>query len=103
MRVWKEEVFGPVLPVVPFDTDDEAISLANDTQYGLGAYIYDNTKERTLRICSALKTGNISVNNTYYIIPQDPFGGYKYSGLGREHGKHGFRELCNVKVIALKK
>jgi len=103
MAVWKEEVFGPVLPIVPFDSEDEVIALANDSEYGLGGYIYTQNQERALRVSQYLKTGNISVNAANYVIPQDPFGGYKNSGLGREHGKHGLRELCSLKLIALKK
>lgn len=103
MRVWKEEVFGLVLPVVQFDSEEEAIRLGNDTQYGLGAYVYTNNKERALRVSKALQTGNVSVNGANYVIAQDPFGGYKNSGLGREHGRYGLRELCSVKLIALKK
>lgn len=103
MVVWKEEVFGPVLPIIPFDSEDEAIALANDSQYGLGGYVYTCDKERALRVSQRLQTGNISVNAANYVIPQDPFGGYKNSGLGREHGKQGLRELCSAKLIALKK
>lgn len=103
MRVWKEEVFGPVLPIVPFETEQQAITLANDSQYGLGGYIYTQNKERALRVASKMQTGNISINNALYVIPQDPFGGYKNSGLGREHGKQGLRELCSGKLIAYKK
>ncbi|GMU19165.1 MAG: aldehyde dehydrogenase [Candidatus Babeliales bacterium] len=103
MRVWKDEVFAPILPIVPFTIDDQAIALANDTQYGLGAYVYSKSKDRALRIANALKTGDVSINTAYYGTAHDPFGGYKNSGLGREHGKHGFRELCNAKVIAIKK
>lgn len=103
MRVWTEEVFGPVLPIVAFDTDEQAITLANDTQYGLGGYIYTKNKDRALEVSYQMKTGNISINAANYIIPQDPFGGYKNSGLGREHGKQGLRELCTVKVVAIKK
>jgi acyl-CoA reductase-like NAD-dependent aldehyde dehydrogenase len=103
MRVWKEEVFGPVLPIVSFESDEEAIALANDTTYGLGAYIYTKNKERALKFSTLIKTGNISINAASYVIPQDPFGGYKSSGLGREHGKEGLKELCSVKVVALKK
>lgn len=102
MRVWKEEVFGPVLPVICFDTIEEAISLANDTPYGLGGYVYTHDKERALYISRQLKTGNITVNGADYVIAQDPFGGCKNSGMGREHGKHGLRELCIVKLVALK-
>ena len=103
MVVWKEEVFGPVLPIIPFDFEDEAIALANDCQYGLGGYVYTQNKERALRVSLQLQTGNISVNAANYVIPQDPFGGYKNSGLGREHGKQGLRELCSAKLVALKK
>lgn len=103
MRVWNEEVFGPVLPIVPFDSEDEAISLANDTQYGLGGYIYTKNIARALNVSRLLQTGNISINDANYGIPQDVFGGYKNSGLGREHGKEGLRELCSKKIIAFKK
>lgn len=103
MEVWKEEVFGPVLPIVPFSRTEQAIALANDTQFGLGGYVYTRDNEQAMRVCSQLKTGNISVNNVSYVIAQDPFGGYKNSGLGREHGKEGFRELCNSKLVAMNK
>ncbi len=103
MRIWKEEVFGPVLPIVPFDSEDEAVTLANDTPYGLGGYIYTNDREQALRVSSRLQTGNISINGAYYGKTQDPFGGYKNSGLGREHGKQGLRELCSSKLVAIKK
>lgn len=103
MKVWKEELFGPVLPIVPFTTENEAIALANDTIYGLGGYVYTQNSERALRVSRALQTGNISVNGASYVIPQDPFGGYKQSGIGREHGISGLRELTSLKVIAKKK
>lgn len=102
MAVWKEEVFGPVLPIVSFNSEDEAIALANDSPYGLGGYIYTSNKERALRISHHLQTGNISINTANYVIAEDPFGGYKDSGLGREHGKQGLRELCLVKLVASK-
>lgn len=104
MRVWKEEVFGLVLPIVSFQSDDEAIALANDTPYGLGAYVYTADHERALHISKCIQTGNVSINGAnYYGRAEDPFGGYKYSGLGREHGKQGLRELSRSKLIALKK
>lgn len=103
MRVWREEIFGPVLPVVTFETDEQAIALANDTLYGLGAYVYTADQQRALSVSRQLQTGNVSVNAASYTQPTDPFGGYKYSGLGREHGRQGLRELCTSKVIALKK
>ncbi len=102
MSVWTEEVFGPVLPIVSFNHEDEAVALANASPYGLGGYIYTQDKDRALRVSRQLQTGNVSVNAANYVIPEDPFGGYKASGLGREHGKHGLCELCSIKVVALK-
>jgi succinate-semialdehyde dehydrogenase/glutarate-semialdehyde dehydrogenase len=103
MRVWKEEVFGPVLPVRTFETEDEAIDLANDTDYGLGSYLYTEDKERADRVASKFEAGMVSVNGGNYVLPMNPFGGYKKSGLVREHGKFGFHELSYIKVIAKEK
>ncbi len=103
MRVWKEEVFGPVLPVMTFRTEEEAVELANDTVYGLGAYIYTQNRDIIERVSSAIQSGMVSVNGANYIMPFNPFGGYKDSGFGREHGKYGFHELTQVKIIAKNK
>lgn len=103
MRVWKEEVFGPVLPVMTFSTEEEAVRLANETDYGLGSYIYTADADRAARVSGAIEAGMVSVNGTNYILPQNPFGGYKNSGFGREHGKYGFHEVTQIKVISLKK
>lgn len=103
MKVWQEEVFGPVLPVMSFNTEEEAIALANDTKYGLGGYIYTTNQERAERVARALKTGMVGINNTNYTRPENPFGGYKASGIGREHGKWGFHDLTQVKVVARNK
>jgi len=100
MRVWTEEVFGPVLPIITFKTETEAIKLANETAYGLGSYLYAQDKDIVERVSSAIEAGMVSVNGTNYIMPFNPFGGYKVSGFGREHGKYGFHELTQVKVIA---
>jgi len=100
MRVWKEEVFGPVLPVMTFSTEKEAIKLGNDTVYGLGAYVFTKNKTKALRVASKLASGMVGVNNASYILPSNPFGGYKASGIGREHGKYGFYDLCQIKVIS---
>jgi len=100
MRVWNEEVFGPVLPIVTFKTEAEAIKLANETAYGLGSYLYAEDKGVIERVSSAIEAGMVSVNGTNYIMPFNPFGGYKASGFGREHGKYGFHELTQVKIIA---
>lgn len=101
MRVWKEEVFGPVFPVVTFQTEEEAIALANDTPYGLGAQVFSKNVDRAIRVANNINAGCIDINEGNHWQPCTPFGGYKGSGKGREHGKHGFQELCQIKVIAL--
>jgi len=103
MRVWNEEVFGPVLPIMPFKTFEQAIELANDTRYGLGGYIFTSNKNTFEKASRLLKTGGLCQNNLSYVQPQNPFGGTKMSGLGRNNGKHGFQELCNLKVITCEK
>lgn len=102
MRLWHEEVFGPVIPVMSYSSNEEAINLANDTQYGLGGYIFGNQKAAE-KIALKLKTGMVSINNVTYLEPNSPFGGYKHSGIGREHGKYGLHDLCQVKVVASEK
>src|SRR3989344_3537519 len=94
MAVWKEEVFGPVLSIMPFKTEEEAIRLANDSQYGLGATVFMEDKERAKRVASRLATGTVEINSASHWQACSPFGGYKQSGMGREHGIYGFRELC---------
>jgi len=103
MEVWREEVFGPVLPIVTFKTEEEAIQRANDTKYGLGGYAFTENKDRFARVASQIQTGMIQVNNAGYVQPPTPFGGCKVSGIGREHGKFGFHELSTMKVIAREK
>ncbi|MEK7063090.1 MAG: aldehyde dehydrogenase family protein [Patescibacteria group bacterium] len=100
MRVWQEETFGPVLPIVKFKTEEEAVQLANNTTYGLGAYVYTKNKERATRVAAQLQSGMVSVNSVSYVKPMNPFGGYKRSGLGREHGRWGFDEVTQKKVIS---
>ncbi len=100
MRVWKEETFGPVLPIITFRNEKEAIKLGNDTKYGLGAYVFTKDKEKALRVASKLASGMVGINNSLYFRPTNPFGGYKNSGIGREHGKYGFYDLCQIKVIS---
>ena len=100
MCVWTEEVFGPVLPIVKFETEQEAVELANQTTYGLGAYVYTKDMERAERVAKAIKSGMVSMNGTNYIMPSNPFGGYKNSGFGREHGKYGFHEVTQIKIVA---
>lgn len=103
MRVWQEEVFGPVLSVVSFETEQEALDLANDTKYGLGAYLFSDDKKQAERVALKIQSGMVSINSASYLQPCSPFGGYKESGLGREHGKYGFEELTQVKLVAMEK
>lgn len=103
MKVWQEEVFGPVLPVVTFETEEEAIELANDTTYGLGSYVFTKDKVRMERVARQIQAGMVSQNNLTYLKPSNPFGGYKASGLGREHGKYGFHDITQIKVVAKEK
>jgi len=101
MKVWSEEVFGPVIPIVTFKTESEAVTLANDTIYGLGAVIFSQDVERASRVARLIDAGSIEINLANHWVAETPFGGYKFSGMGREHGIIGFRELCQMKVIAL--
>ncbi len=103
MRVWKEEVFGPVIPVVKFKTEDEAVALANDTLYGLGSRIITKDKKRAQRVALLIQAGTVELNSASRWLMCNPFGGYKQSGMGREHGMLGFRQLCQVKVISASK
>jgi len=103
MRVWKEEVFGPVLPIISFKKEEQAIELANDTDYGLGAHVYSEDKKRALRVASKIKAGCIDINSANHWLECNPFGGYKESGMGREHGQIGWQNLCQIKVIAIGK
>ena len=103
MRVWKEEVFGPVLPIIKFKTEEEAIELANDTSYGLGSRIFSKDLERAKRVASKIDAGTVEINNASRWLHCNPFGGYKESGIGREHGTIGFRELCQIKVLSMPK
>lgn len=103
MRVWQEEVFGPVLPIVTFKTEDEAIQKANDTKYGLGAYIFTADNERFMRVAHQLESGMVSQNTLSYINTCNPFTGYKMSGGGREHAQFGFEDVTQIKVITREK
>ncbi|MBJ7338774.1 NAD-dependent succinate-semialdehyde dehydrogenase [Mycolicibacterium sp.] len=100
-RIFKEEVFGPVAPVIGFDTEEEGIAAANDTQYGLAAYIYTQGLDRALRVAEAIEAGMVGVNRGVISDPAAPFGGVKESGFGREGGSEGIEEYLDTKYIAL--
>lgn len=103
MRVYKEEVFGPVVPIIEFETIEEAIEIANDTEYGLGGYVYTTDRNKFDRVVKELKTGMIAWNNLYYLRPCNPFGGYKKSGFGKNNSEYALQELCNIKVVTYEK
>jgi succinate-semialdehyde dehydrogenase / glutarate-semialdehyde dehydrogenase len=100
MRVWQEEVFGPVLPVMTFRDEDQALRLANDTRYGLGAYVFTRDPERAARVARRIESGMVSLNGASYVQPYNPFCGWKQSGIGQEHGPYAFHDLCRMKIVA---
>ena len=99
MTIIREEIFGPVLAIMPFDTEEEAIALANDTPYGLAAYIQTGDMDRARRVAAQLRAGMIQVNGASR-ISGSPFGGYKQSGVGREGGMWGIEEFLEIKTIS---
>ncbi|HCX85482.1 MAG TPA: NAD-dependent succinate-semialdehyde dehydrogenase [Micrococcales bacterium] len=96
-EILREEIFGPVLAVVPFDTEDEAVRLANDTEYGLVSYVYTERLERGQRMIERLETGMMGLNVGVVSNAAAPFGGWKFSGLGREGGAEGIHEYLQTK------
>lgn len=99
MPVWSEEVFGPVLPVMAFSDEAEALALANDTPYGLSGYVYTADKDRALRVAKAIKAGQIATNGVHNYYPDVCFGGYKASGIGRTCGAEGLLAATQIKII----
>ena len=97
----KEEIFGPVAPVRGFDDEDEAIAAANDTEYGLVAYVYTSNIKRALRVVEKLETGMVGLNQGMVSNPAAPFGGIKQSGFGREGGPEGIEEYLETKYVAV--
>jgi len=102
-RILREEVFGPVAPIIGFDTEEEGIAAANNTAYGLAAYIYTESLDRALRVAEAIESGMVGVNRGVISDPAAPFGGVKESGFGREGGYEGIEEYLDTKYIALTK
>ncbi len=98
MEIARTEIFGPVLSVMPFETEDEAIKIANDTPYGLTNYIQTQDKEKVKRVARKLRSGMVDVNGAGIAVDA-PFGGFKHSGIGREAGEHGLEEFLEVKSV----
>lgn len=97
----QEEIFGPVLAVIPYENDDHAVQIANDSVYGLSGGVYSGDPERAFGIARRLRTGTVGINGAAWFANDTPFGGYKQSGLGREFGTYGFEEFLETKSIAL--
>ena len=100
-RLLKEEIFGPVAPVTGFSDEEQAIAAANDTEFGLVSYVYTSDVKRAFRVCEALETGMIGLNQGLVSNPAAPFGGVKASGFGREGGAEGIHEYLEIKYVAM--
>jgi len=100
-EIAQEEIFGPVLCVIPFDDEEDAIRIANDSVYGLSAGVYTGNPSRAIRVARALRTGSVGINGLFVSPPPVPFGGYKTSGLGREGGREGIEGYLETKTISI--
>jgi aldehyde dehydrogenase (NAD+) len=100
MTIAREEIFGPVIVVIPFDDDDDAVRIANDSIYGLSVGVSSGDEDRALAVAKRIKAGTASINGGVYYGADAPFGGYKMSGVGRQNGLEGFAQYTETKVIA---
>jgi aldehyde dehydrogenase (NAD+) len=98
MTIAREEIFGPVVSILPYRDEDDAIRIANDTNYGLAGYVSSGNVERARKVASRIRAGQILINGATPDFAA-PFGGYKHSGNGREWGKIGFEEFLEVKAV----
>jgi acyl-CoA reductase-like NAD-dependent aldehyde dehydrogenase len=99
MTVSREEIFGPVVSVIPFDSEEDAVRIANDTPYGLSGSLWTRDGARQLRVARALRTGVLGVNTNSSVFVQMPFGGYKQSGVGKELGMHALEHNTELKSV----
>jgi len=95
----QEEIFGPVLSVIPYDSEEDAVRIANNSRYGLSGSEFAGSLERAMSVANRIRTGTLSLNGGQWFGPDSPFGGYKESGIGREHGVAGFEEYLQIKTI----
>ena len=101
MLIMNEETFGPVMPLQPFDDENEVVALANDTDYGLAAYIFTENLDCSLRVMEKLEYGIVGVNDVFPATAEAPFGGIKQSGVGKEGGHHGISEFVEMKYVSI--
>jgi aldehyde dehydrogenase (NAD+) len=101
MRIAQEEFFGPVLVIIPFEDDDDAVRIANDSIYGLSGAVRSASMERALKVARRIRTGTLGVNGGVWFAGDSPFGGYKQSGIGREMGVQGFEEYLETKTVGV--
>jgi succinate-semialdehyde dehydrogenase/glutarate-semialdehyde dehydrogenase len=100
-RMFKEEIFGPVAPIFRFSTDEEGLAMANDTEYGLVAYLFTRDLPRAVKVAEGLETGMVGLNQGVVSNPAAPFGGVKASGFGREGGAEGIEEYLETKYVGI--
>jgi aldehyde dehydrogenase (NAD+) len=101
MTIAQEEIFGPVLVIIPYDTEEDAIRIANDSIYGLSGQVFSKDQDRALRVARRIRSGTMNINGATFFSADAPFGGYKQSGVGREMGPEGFEEYLQTKTVAL--
>ncbi|KAB3528818.1 NAD-dependent succinate-semialdehyde dehydrogenase [Alkaliphilus serpentinus] len=101
MIIAKEETFGPIMPIISFNSEEEVIKMANNSSYGLAAYFFTQSLSRSIRVMEALEYGIIGVNDGRPSTPQAPFGGFKESGIGREGGHYGIEEFLEIKFVSI--
>ena len=101
MPLASNEIFGPVTPIISFDTEEEVVALANDTEYGLAAYFYSRDIGRVWRVAEGLEYGMVGINEGIISNPAAPFGGVKQSGSGREGSKYGLDDYMEIKYLCM--
>ena len=101
MRIAQEEIFGPVLSVLAYEDEENAVQIANDSEYGLSGAVWSGSEERAVGVARRIRTGTLGINGGNWFGPDSPFGGYRQSGVGREMGLEGFAEYLETKTIGI--